>query len=108
MDIRPEIALTVLGCALATAIPRIVPLVLLSRLSIPKWLTDWLSFIPITVMVAIVAQEIALPGNAPDTARSLTLLGVSLATLIVALVSRSLFATVIVGAGLMLGVQLWQ
>ena len=105
MDIRPDIALIILGCALVTAVPRIVPLVVLSRLNVPKWLTDWLSFIPITIMVAIVTQEVLLPGSAPNVARSAPLLGVSLVTLAVAVGTRSLFITVLAGAALMLGVQ---
>lgn len=107
MDIRPNIALIILGCALVTALPRIVPMVVLSRLAIPKWLTDWLSFIPITIMVAIVAQEVLLPSGTPDPGRSTVLLGVSLVTLVVAVATRSLFITVLAGASLMLGAQWW-
>jgi len=47
MDIRPEFLGLVLACALVTAVPRVLPLVVLSRLRLPAWLVDWLGYVPI-------------------------------------------------------------
>jgi branched-subunit amino acid transport protein len=42
MEIRPEFLALVLACAAVTAIPRVLPLVALSRVELPSWLLDWL------------------------------------------------------------------
>ena len=41
MEIRPDILALVLACALVTAVPRVLPLVALSRLQLPPWSVYW-------------------------------------------------------------------
>ena len=50
MDIRPEFLGLVLACALVTAVPRVLPLLVLSRLRLPAWLLDWLRYVPVAVL----------------------------------------------------------
>jgi len=95
VDVRAEIALLVLACGLVTVIPRVAPLALLRRVGYPKWLQEWLSFIPVTIMAALVAQELFPPGG--DPAQSADELLAALACLACAVASRSLFLTVVIG-----------
>ena len=60
MEVRPEILTIVLGSALVTVVPRVLPLVVLSRLDLPEWLRQWLAFIPVAVLAALLAGELAL------------------------------------------------
>lgn len=53
----------VLGMGLTNYTLRTVPLVLLSRIRLPKPVMRWLSFIPISVMGALVAGEVLVPGG---------------------------------------------
>lgn len=86
MDIRPEFLSLVLACALVTAVPRVLPLVVLSRLRLPAWLIDWLGYVPIAVLSALLTLELhALPSPA------------ILPALAVAWFTRNLLATVVVG-----------
>jgi branched-subunit amino acid transport protein len=58
-----QITTVILAMAVINFGLRFVPLAILSRLELPKPLTHWLSFIPISVMGALVATEVLRPGN---------------------------------------------
>jgi branched-subunit amino acid transport protein len=97
MDIRPEFLMLVLACALVTALPRVLPLVVLSRLSLPRWLLDWLGYVPIAVLAALGAVEVLAPGG--KLALTLGNPGVPAigAAIAVAAWTRSLLGTVLAG-----------
>ena len=88
MDIRPEFLGLILACALVTAVPRVLPLVVLSRFQLPAWLLDWLRFVPIAILGALLFLEVSLAA-AP-------LAGVATA-LAVAALTRSILGTVLAG-----------
>ena len=54
--------LCVLLCALATWLPRILPLYCLSR-DMPRFVKDWLDFMPTAVMAALVAPDVLFYGG---------------------------------------------
>ncbi|PRC94576.1 AzlD domain-containing protein [Solimicrobium silvestre] len=58
MEVNYEIFLIIVGCGIVTLLPRVLPLMLLSKFKFPQWYKDWLSFIPVTIMAALVAQEV--------------------------------------------------
>jgi branched-subunit amino acid transport protein len=89
MDIRPEILGLVLACALVTAVPRVLPLLVLSRLNLPTWLLDWLRYVPVAVLASLLSLELLDKGTAGLMAAC-----VALAT---AAATRSLLATVLAG-----------
>ena len=97
MGIDPYILQIIVGCGAVTLLPRVLPLILLNRFSLPRWYQDWLSFIPVTVMAALVAQQL-LPPEGGWAAKSPELLA-SAASLACAIASRSLFLTVAAGVG---------
>ena len=99
MDIRAEFLALVLACALVTALPRVLPLVVLSRLALPGWLLDWLRFVPIAVLAALCAIEVLLPGGKPAPLLQNPALPAIVAAFAVALASRSLLGTVAAGVG---------
>lgn len=99
MEIRPEFLSLVLACALVTAVPRVLPLVLLSRFALPRWLLDWLGFVPVAVLAALTAIEILMPGGRGLVAHLPSLAGIG-AAFAVAVASRSLLATVAAGVAL--------
>jgi branched-subunit amino acid transport protein len=99
MEIRPEFLSLVLACALVTAVPRVLPLVLLSRFELPAWLLEWLRFVPVAVLAALTAIEVLMPGGKAFALHAPSLAGVG-AAFAVAVVSRSLLATVAAGVGI--------
>lgn len=95
MDFQTYLAV-VAGMALATYLPRMIPLVLLSNRQIPPWLADWLDLIPAAILGALLA-----PGLFAGETRALELgrpeLIAAFPTVAVALKTRSLGLTVVVG-----------
>jgi branched-subunit amino acid transport protein len=53
-----NVTLVILAIALGTIIFRLVPLALLSRMSLPTWLQDWLGLVPAAVLSAMLAQSL--------------------------------------------------
>jgi len=63
VDIRADVLLIVLGAALVTLVPRVAPLVLLSRIELPRWLKVWLGYVPVSVLGALLAGELFIPAG---------------------------------------------
>lgn len=58
MEIRPDILTIIITSALVTAIPRVLPMILLSRMELPAWLQEWLSAVPVAILSALLAIEL--------------------------------------------------
>jgi branched-subunit amino acid transport protein len=97
MDIRPEFLALVLACALVTALPRVLPLVVLSRFALPRWLLDWLSYVPIAVLAALTAIEVLVPGGQALVIRGNVAIPAVAAAFAVAAATRSLLLAVLCG-----------
>ena len=89
MEIRAEFLGLVLACALVTAVPRVLPLVALSRMQLPGWLLDWLRYVPVAVLSALLAIERLSAGAAGVPAIA--------AAFAVAFMTRSLLGTAVGG-----------
>jgi branched-subunit amino acid transport protein len=89
MEIRAEFLGLVLACALVTAVPRVLPLVALSRMQLPGWLLDWLRYVPVAVLSALLAIELLSAGAAGVPAIA--------AAVAVAFMTRSLLGTAVAG-----------
>jgi branched-subunit amino acid transport protein len=89
MDIRPEFLTLVLACAAVTAVPRVLPLLVLSRLQLPQWLLDWLRYVPVAVLAALLALE--------TFSSAMAGLAAVVVALAVAAATRSLLGTVVAG-----------
>ena len=99
MDVRPEILALILACAAVTAVPRVLPLVVLSKIELPRWLLAWLAYVPVAVLAALLAIEVLMVGGKPAVSASNPSLLAILPALAVAGLTRSLIATVLVGVG---------
>jgi len=95
MDIRLNILIIIMGSALVTLIPRVLPLVVLSRFQLPNGLIRWLQHIPVAVIAALIAQELFIT-EGHFAFNQLEWLA-ALPTFAVAIITRSLLGTVIVG-----------
>ncbi len=54
-----DLLLCILGMALVTLIPRVMPVTLLAGRELPPLLTRWLSFVPVSVLAAGRARSAA-------------------------------------------------
>ncbi|UQZ36603.1 branched-chain amino acid ABC transporter [Paenibacillus sp. PK3_47] len=97
MEVRPDIFLIIVGAALVTFIPRVVPLMLLSRITIPEWGMRWLNYVPVAVMSALIAQELFIEDGRFQTLSANVELIAAVPTFWIAVKTRSLLGTVITG-----------
>lgn len=97
MEINPTILIIIIGCALVTFIPRVLPLMLFSKIELPKWAVNWLKHIPVAVMAALLAQELLLSDNQFSLVDNKLELLAALPAFLVAILTRSLLVTVIIG-----------
>ncbi|KQU17948.1 MULTISPECIES: AzlD domain-containing protein [Peribacillus] len=97
MEITGYILLVILGTSIVTFIPRVVPLMLLSKMEIPEWGINWLKHVPVAVMAALLAQELLLSEQVFSIKENALNLAASIPTFIVAIFTRSLLVTVLIG-----------
>jgi len=97
MEVRWTILLIIIGSAVVTFLPRVLPLMILSRLQLPGWLIRWLKHVPISVMAALLAQELLLPEGAFSPHENILKIGAALPAFAVAIWTKSLLGTVLVG-----------
>ena len=95
--VSKEYLMVILGMGLVTFLPRWLPLVYLTRRSLPSWLVEWLDFIPAAILSAIL-----LPAMVTDSATGSLDPGrpefiVAIPTFVFAILTKSLGGTVIVG-----------
>lgn len=97
MEIDPYVLWVILGGAAVTFLPRVLPLMILSRFRLPAWSERWLSHVPVSIMAALVAQELLIDdGRLAPLWPNPELLAAVLA-LLVAVRTRSLLGTVLTG-----------
>ncbi len=99
MEVRPEFLALILACAAVTAVPRVLPLVLLARIALPPWLLAWLACVPVAVLAALLALEVLVVDAKPALTLHNPMLMAIIPALAVAAATRSLIATVVAGVG---------
>jgi branched-subunit amino acid transport protein len=94
----PEIALLIFLMAAVTYLPRLLPILLLSRRTLPGAIQRWLSYVPVAVLAALLAPALFAPAGELNLAFTENpVFWVSIPVFAVAFITRNLFATVIVG-----------
>lgn len=97
MEVRIDVLLLILGCAVVTLIPRVLPLMILSRFRLPDWSMRWLSHVPVAIMAALVAQELLIRDGKLAPLASNAELFAAVPAFLVAAFTRSLLGTVAAG-----------
>ncbi|HYG58247.1 MAG TPA: AzlD domain-containing protein [Symbiobacteriaceae bacterium] len=97
MSVRPSILALFVGMALVTYIPRVLPLAVLSRFELPALVRRWLSFVPVSVLSALLAKELLVRDSGLALSLSNLYLIAAVPTFAVAIWSRSLMGTVVTG-----------
>lgn len=88
--------LLIIGCALVTWLPRILPFVLVKNLKMPDILLRWLTYIPVCILSALVIEGLFEKEEHVVTIQWMNVTAL-IPTLVVALFTKSLSKTVIVG-----------
>lgn len=85
------------GMGLVTYLPRALPLIYLAHKKMPQGLIDWLGFIPVAVLSALLAPILFIESTSQTFSLTGTELLVAIPTLLFAVKTRSLGGTVLVG-----------
>ncbi len=94
-----EYLLPLLGMGIVTYLPRLIPLFFLTKRQLPPWLEEGLAFLPAAILGALVLPLVILPGGAREISLIQPHFIAAIPTIIVALTTRSLAATVLAGMG---------
>lgn len=97
MEIRWHILLAIMGASVVTLLPRVLPLVLLSRMQLPEWTMRWLNYVPVAVMAALIAQELFTTDGKVHILQHYVEILAAIPTFATAILTRSLLGTVVVG-----------
>ncbi len=97
MSVQTKIYLVILGLWVVNYLPRAVPMVVLSKLKIPRPVSQWLGFVPAAVLAAIIAPAILMPEKHLVVTWDNKYLITAIPALIVAVKTRSLVWTLLAG-----------
>lgn len=84
------------ACALVTWLPRVLPFILVKSVGLPSFIMRLLAYIPICILSALVFESLFIEGEYMTTVAWLNF-GAFIPTLLIALWTKSLSKTVIVG-----------
>lgn len=105
MEVSLYIFLIIIGSGIVTLLPRVIPLVFLNNVKLKKSVINWLNYIPVAVLSALLAQELLLSNGQISILNNEKLLA-ALPTFLVAILTKSLLGTVVVGVISMLVIKL--
>lgn len=91
------IFLTILGMALVTFLPRLLPVWLLATRSLPEAVITWLRYVPAAVLAALLFPSVLTSGAQLSLSWNNLYLVAFIPTVLVAWRTRSMFAAVITG-----------
>lgn len=90
-------ALMVAGMALVTYLPRLLPALVLQRRRVPPFIAAWLRYVPVAVLAALLLPSLLVAEGKFNLAWDNLYLWAALPAGLVALRTRSMFATVLAG-----------
>ena len=94
--------LCILGTTLVTLLPKVLPITFLKGDSLPKNVVDWLSFVPVAVMAALVGPDVVFYEGSLNLTTGNLFLMVALPLLVVAWFAKNYFVTIAVGMAMVI------
>lgn len=92
--------LLIILMALVTFLPRFLPLFLLARRKLPPLFERWLSYVPVAVLSALLGPVLFLPeGKLALQPASNPFFWAAIPSFLIAILTRNMFITVLVGMG---------
>lgn len=95
----------IIGCALVTWLPRVIPFIFVRNVKLPKIVLKWLSFIPVCILSALVIENLLDTDSGKVVTLNWPVFLTFVPTLIIALLTKSLSITVVAGVIIMAAVR---
>jgi len=86
-----------LGMFIVTYLPRVLPLTILSRLKLPKFIIDVLNYIPVAILGALLLPALLVIDGKLDISLNNYFLLAGVITIIVSIFTKKLFVIVLAG-----------
>lgn len=106
MSLQTKIYVVIFGLWLANYLPRMLPMVVLSKIKMPEPVIRWLGFVPAAVLAAIIVPSVLMPENRLLISFNNNYLLSAIPAFAVAFKTRSLVWTLVVGMAVMALLQL--
>ncbi|EKQ51269.1 MULTISPECIES: AzlD domain-containing protein [unclassified Clostridium] len=87
----------ILGGCIVTVLPRILPITILSKIKLNKRVEEFLTYIPISILAALIAVELFTVDNKFSIDGNFLELIAAIPTILVAIKKNELLLTVVVG-----------
>lgn len=98
MDIKPiTFIIMLVGISLFTYLPRVLPIIYLSKKELPVWLTEWMKFIPAGIFAALIFPDIFTVDSSLSVNFTNIKLIAAVLVLIVAFKKKSLGLSIVTG-----------
>lgn len=94
------IFLTILGMQAVTYLPRVLPMWLLSSLTLPRIVETWLHYVPVAILAAMLFPAILVRDQQVTANFGNIFFWAAVPTALVAWKTRSFFGAVVVGMGI--------
>ncbi|WP_341301679.1 AzlD domain-containing protein [Lysinibacillus sp. FSL H8-0500] len=98
----------IIGCAVVTWLPRIIPFMFVRSIALPDVVLKWLSFIPVCILSALVIENLLDTESDKVVTLDWPIFVTFVPTLIIALVTKSLSITVVAGVIIMAAVRFFM
>lgn len=95
------ILITILLCGLVTWLSRVVPFAVIKNMTVPGWLINFLSFVPIAIMTAIFVENLLVYHAGHWPTFNLPNIYASLPAILAGVLTKSLLAVVVTGVAAM-------
>ena len=92
-----KVLAVIIGMTIVTYIPRMLPLAVLSRINVSQGVLDWLSYVPVAVLSALLAPELLLRDGQLFLSPDNTYLLAAIPCFIAGYYTKSIFFTVVTG-----------
>ncbi len=102
---QKSVFLTILGMALVTYLPRVLPTWLLSARTLPPRVEAWLRQVPVAVLAAMLIPDLIVQQGRIDLRPDNIFLLAALPTLLVAWKTKNFFGSVLTGMAVVAGAR---
>ncbi len=103
-----SLVLIILGMAIVTYLPRLLPAIFLAKKNLPDVIRTWLTYVPVGILSAMLFPSLLISDTVMDISLSNVSLYASIPTFLIAYYTRSLLITVILGITLVSIIKLYQ
>lgn len=86
----------IVGCAIVTWLPRVLPFIIVKNVTLPPLFLRWLRYIPICILSALIFETLFVKEEAYVALNGLNVLA-AIVTSAVAIYTKSLYKTVLFG-----------